>query len=142
MENSVHPLVYDKLADASLKLYFTLKKRLDVEAKEIDLSSQQVQVLTFLKDKSSVTMTALAKAFDLTQAGMTGLIDRLIENRLVAREYDPKDRRVVLVRISKNGRAKSNSYQKKLVTVFKKIACGLSANERKTFIELSKRLKF
>ncbi|PIW68362.1 MAG: hypothetical protein COW10_02945, partial [Candidatus Omnitrophica bacterium CG12_big_fil_rev_8_21_14_0_65_42_8] len=109
---------------------------------EIGLSYQQAQVLTFLKDKSSVTMTALAKAFDLTQAGMTGLIDRLIENRLVVREYDPKDRRVVLIRISENGRAKSNIYQKKLAAVFKKIACGLSSEERKTFIALSKRLKF
>lgn len=142
MESSVRHLVYDKLADASLELYFALKKRLEAEAKEIGLSYQQAQVLTFLKDKSSVTMTALAKAFDLTQAGMTGLIDRLIEKRLVVREYDPKDRRVVLIRISENGRAKSNIYQKKLAAVFKKIACGLSSEERKTFIALSKRLKF
>ncbi|MDD2752380.1 MAG: MarR family transcriptional regulator [Candidatus Omnitrophica bacterium] len=142
MENSVRHLIYDKLADASLGLYFALRKRLDAVAKEAGLSYQQAQVLAFLKDKSLVTMTALAKEFDLTQAGMTGLIDRLVEKRLVVREYDPKDRRVVLITISENGRAKSNIYQKKLAAVFKKIACGLSSEERKTFIILSKKLKF
>ncbi len=140
MESSVRHLVYDKLADASLGLYFALRKRLDAVAKEAGLSYQQAQVLSFLKDKSPVTMTALAKEFDLTRAAMTGLIDRLVEKRLAVREYDSKDRRVVLIRISESGKAKSNIYQKKLAAVFKKVAYGLSIEERKTFIELSKRL--
>lgn len=93
-----------------------------------------------MKDKSSVSMAALAKEFDLTRAAMAGLVDRLVEKKLAVREYDSKGRRAVLVGISENGKAKSNSYQKKLVALFKKIACGLTSGERKTFIELSKRL--
>ncbi len=136
MRNSV----YNKLAGVTLSLYFAFKKRLEAEAKETGLSYQQAQALAFLKDKSSVSMTALAKEFDLTRAAMTGLVDRLVEKKLAVREYDPKDRRAVLIRLSENGKAKSNNYQKKIAALFKKIACGLSSEERKTFIGLSKRL--
>ncbi|QAT17558.1 hypothetical protein BU251_07425 [Candidatus Velamenicoccus archaeovorus] len=141
MENLSRRLVYENLADASLKLYLVLRKRLEAAAKEIDLSYQQAQALTFLKDKSSVSMTALANEFGLTRAAMTGLIGRLVEKKMAAREYDPKDRRTVLIRISKNGKAKSDSYRKKLTAFFKKIACDLGSEERKIFIELSKKLK-
>jgi DNA-binding MarR family transcriptional regulator len=45
----------------TLKFYFILEKRLDSIARKAGLTYKQVQVLTFLKDKSPVTMTKLAE---------------------------------------------------------------------------------
>ena len=66
----------------------------------------------------------------------------LVKKKLAVREYDLKDRRTVLVSINETGKAKSNIYQKKLMVFFKKIACGLRSEERRSFIELSKSLNY
>lgn len=140
MKNLNRQSILDNLADIALRLYITFEKQFDLEAKKIDLTYQQVHVLTFLKGKSPITMTKLAKEFGLTPPGMTGLIDRLLSKKLVMREYDPKDRRVILIRICENGKRKVEIYKKNLKTFFYKISQELSAQERETFLRLSDRL--
>ncbi|MEA3340627.1 MAG: MarR family transcriptional regulator [Chloroflexota bacterium] len=139
MRNSKKNL-FDELADVTLKLYFILDKRLDSIAEKAGLTYQQTQVLAFLKDKSPVTMTKLAEEFGLSGAGMTGLIDRLIEKKLIVREYDAKDRRMVLVRISQKGKNAAGTHRKRVEDFFRKICQELNDDEKEKFLKLSKRL--
>jgi DNA-binding MarR family transcriptional regulator len=50
------------------------------------------------------TPAQLAEATNVTRAGMTSRLDRLVESGLVTREVDPLDRRRLLVRPTPAGR--------------------------------------
>lgn len=49
--------------------------------------------------------TQLVRATMLSSAGMTKRLDRMVEAGLVERRHDPSDRRGVLVRLTRRGRA-------------------------------------
>ena len=53
---------------------------------------------------TEVTPAQLAEASNVTRAGMTSRLDRLVDSGLVTREVDPLDRRRVVVRPTARGR--------------------------------------
>lgn len=72
------------------------------------LDAQQHQLLLALKGlpaDTAPTVGALAERLHVRHHSAVGLIDRLDQKGLVARESDPADRRRVLVRISPRGEA-------------------------------------
>ena len=56
-------------------------------------------------EHGKLTVTDLATRLDVTAAGATGLVDRLVRNGLVLRRRDEADRRVVWVELSPEGEA-------------------------------------
>ncbi len=63
----------------------------------------QLWVLECLSRRGECPMNELARSLGVSRPAATGLIDRLIAQQLVRRESDPKDRRVVKIRISAKG---------------------------------------
>lgn len=70
----------------------------------IDLTMPQIKVLFFLEGTGELSMSQLAEILCKAQPTVTGLIDRLVEHRFVARRESPIDRRVTLVRLTESGR--------------------------------------
>lgn len=70
-----------------------------------DLTIPQFQTLLHLdRFGSSSTMSDLARATHQSAASLTGIIDRLLEKRLVARGRSEDDRRQVVVHVTEAGR--------------------------------------
>lgn len=61
------------------------------------LTGPQLIVLKELVDMSPQTVSALAAAVNLSQATVTGILDRLERKEMLTRERDSKDKRKVLV---------------------------------------------
>jgi len=59
---------------------------------------------------SEATPAQLAEASNVSRAGMTSRLDRLVESGLVTREVDPLDRRRVIVRPTRAGREAWDKY--------------------------------
>ena len=74
------------------------------ELAPVDLSMSQFNVLTVLKRaERPITMGALADSISVRQASLTGVVDSLTKAGFVTRKVNPRDRRSVVVAISKKG---------------------------------------
>jgi len=61
------------------------------------------RVLTLLSDGEGHSMTAVAEAAFLPPATLTKLVDHLVDQNLVHRRVDPRDRRRVLAHLTPRG---------------------------------------
>ena len=68
------------------------------------LSSQEMKVLSTVGRNEHCIMSMLARRICLSLSGVTGLIDRLVEKKLVSRDRSADDRRVVKVELTDEGR--------------------------------------
>lgn len=72
---------------------------------ELEITMPQIKTLLVLWRMEHAPMGALAEALGIGISTLTGIIDRLVEQGLVARTVDPRDRRVVIVRLTPNALA-------------------------------------
>jgi DNA-binding MarR family transcriptional regulator len=96
----------------------------------------QFLAMSFLNKKGSSNMTELAHYMDITTAGMTGIISRLVAGRYARRVSDPKDRRVIIVKLTPRGVAltrKVNDERRQIIIdAFGKI----SEKEREDYLNI------
>jgi DNA-binding MarR family transcriptional regulator len=96
----------------------------------------QFFVLSHLDKHGESKMNELAKFMDVTTAAATGIVDRLVRYGYIVRAYDPKDRRVINVRLTQKGSdlVKRIGRQRREVTseVFGKI----SKEERENYLAI------
>jgi DNA-binding MarR family transcriptional regulator len=67
------------------------------------LSGSQRTVLRALVDNGPCQVSEVAGHLNVTLSASTGLVDRLVKSKLVTRERDQKDRRVVWVKVTPEG---------------------------------------
>jgi len=67
------------------------------------MSLVHLNVLFALSSEGTLAMNQLADLLDVSQASATGIVDRMEQRGLVARERDAEDRRVVRVVVTSEG---------------------------------------
>ena len=97
--NSVQRLVVD--LEEVLR---ALRSRIPEEWFTLELTMPQVRALFALLRNGDSRMGTLASHLGVSLSSATGLVDRLVEKRLVERWVDPEDRRSVLCRLADDGR--------------------------------------
>ncbi len=70
----------------------------------LDMSTPQFKALILIYEEEGVRMRELARRLGGSFSNATVLVDRLVERGLVERMDDSQDRRVVLVRVTEEGR--------------------------------------
>lgn len=70
-----------------------MRKRFAVRAKNVNLTSAQWRVLSYVLRRPGMTQAALADILDIEPISLTRLLDRMETAGLVRREIDPNDRR-------------------------------------------------
>jgi DNA-binding MarR family transcriptional regulator len=91
----------EQVLDLRSELYRSLRPAR--EWLEIDLTTSQLKVLFLLYAAGSASMGQLAASLGVTLSTVTGIVDRLVEHRMVVREEDPHDRRLVVCRLTSDG---------------------------------------
>jgi len=71
--------------------------------KKVGLTGPQLVILLEVSKYDEVSVGKIAKAISLSQATVTGILERLEKRALVLRQRDDIDRRRVLVRITEDG---------------------------------------
>lgn len=69
----------------------------------IDVTTSQLKVVLLIFVSGPLRMGDIASELGVSLATATGVVDRLVERGMLIREGDPKDRRVVLCRLSCEG---------------------------------------
>lgn len=103
-----------------------LHQRMDRWCERQGLSEQRMGILFMLRHVGDgLPLGALAAKLNVTPRNVTGLVDHLERDGLVARVPDPADRRSVLARLTDEGRARIDAmsagtfeWQKRLLTGF------------------------
>lgn len=92
-----------RLLRATRAIEAELRERLRVE---FSITLPQFDVLAALARKDTgITMTELSRMLIVSNGNVTGIVDRLVGDRLVARQPAPGDRRSFLVRLTPKGQA-------------------------------------
>ena len=72
-------------------------------AKISEFPPSHIKVLFFLKKMGEKTMSELAKIMEVSKPNLTPIVDRLLEEKLIARKEAQKDRRKLVVEITEDG---------------------------------------
>lgn len=73
-------------------------------AKSTGLSMPQFSVLMQLHYRGACGMSKVSEGFDITPAGASQLVDKLVQSGLIQRVEDPQDRRAKLLSLTDKGR--------------------------------------
>lgn len=68
-----------------------------------NITVKQLKVMLILSQRGSETVTELAHKLGVHISTVTGILDRLVQQKLVQREEDPEDRRHVISRLTPEG---------------------------------------
>ncbi len=101
---------------------------------DINLSKPELLALEYVSIQKEITMSNLAKNLCIGFSTATSIIDRLIEKKLVIRERNHGDRRVVKVSLSKEGKTIVSTYQEQKTKSFKKMIDILTESEQEIFV--------
>jgi DNA-binding MarR family transcriptional regulator len=92
-----------RLLRATRVIEAELRERLRVQ---FSLTLPQFDVMAALaRHRHGITMTELSRMLIVSNGNVTGIVDRLVADRLVARRPAPDDRRSFLVRLTPKGEA-------------------------------------
>jgi len=101
---------------------------------KINLTSAQIKLLTCFSENDEFTMTELSRNLGVSMPTMTAMVDRLVRSKMVKRERDSIDRRVVRAGLTDSGRM----MLKKLIRIrrreMERILMNLSEEEMKNFL--------
>ena len=94
--------VWLRLLGCSVKMESILSQRL---RKEFKTSLARFDVLAQLERfPDGLTMSDLSRRLIVSNGAITGLVDKLMAGGMVMRQDDPRDRRSVIVRLTRKGR--------------------------------------
>ena len=68
-----------------------------------NITVKQLKVMLILSQRGPETVTTLAHQLDVHISTVTGILDRLVQQKLVQREEDPDDRRHVISHLTPDG---------------------------------------
>lgn len=94
--------------DSILRSLRRITRAIDLHSRHLAnihrLTGPQLVCLRHLARHGTTTPSKLAKSVSLSQATITGILDRLENRKLITRERDKKDRRRVNLTLTKEGR--------------------------------------
>lgn len=100
----------------------------------------QFLILEYLYREGESKMTNLAHFMSVTTAATTGIIDRLVGYGYCTRTYEPKDRRIIKIKLNQKGtelvRNINQQRRKMLIRLFGKI----SEKERRDYLNVLMRI--
>jgi len=118
--------IWSKLDRVTAQMYsFSYNKKID----KLDLIA-----ISVIHRGKELTMTNLAKELDIGKSYATSIIDRLVDNNLVKRISNGKDRRQVKIKLTRKGNNLATENHIHIHAVFKRILNVLDLDEQEIVI--------
>ena len=122
-----------RLLRATRAIEAELRERLRVQ---FSLTLPQFDVLAALaRQEHGITMTELSRMLIVSNGNVTGIVDRLVADRMVARQASPNDRRSFLVRLTPRGRSEFVGIARAHEQWIDKMLAEFDATEAETIIQ-------
>ncbi len=120
----------------------TINKFMSAYLNDFGLTASKFNTLQALKEEPArtVTQNELGTKLTVTGASITGVLDRLERDRLVARETHPTDRRANLVRLTNEGETLIQNAADLHAIRMQELMAVLDDEEKRTLVDLLARL--
>ncbi|HTS47433.1 MAG TPA: MarR family transcriptional regulator [Bryobacteraceae bacterium] len=105
-------------------------------ASEVEISRQEIRMVTVLGRKGTSIMSDLARALNLALSTATNTVDKLVSKDLVERTRVDEDRRIVQVALSEKGKRFYEACLECQLAMGRNMLEALSPGEREIFLEL------
>lgn len=128
MLNSLKECPYYLISRVSLVVTAALKKEFVSSGVE-QVKPAYLCVLMNLWQTDGLKVIELGKKAGLEPSSMTGLLDRMARDGLVARMTDPKDRRVLRINLTKTGRQVRDPVLKVVDRVLTDVFTGITEDD-------------
>jgi DNA-binding MarR family transcriptional regulator len=115
---------------------------LRLESVRHGLTTPQLVTLLLLgeAEEASLSMSELAGELGITLPTATGLVDRLVREKLVVRKGSDEDRRVVLVTITREGSAVIRRVRRVLDDLLTRLLSSITEAERESVAQAAERV--
>jgi DNA-binding MarR family transcriptional regulator len=108
---------------------------------ETDINKSHVSLMFALSREENMTMTAIGNAIGVSKPNVTTIVDKLVALGFVERVTDSKDRRLVYIKLTKDGKIFIEKCRTNLKNALKKTFLNYSDEEVTLLGETLKNLK-
>jgi DNA-binding MarR family transcriptional regulator len=112
-------------------IYRVLKPSLEGMAKE-QLTEVQLSCIKYVAVHHEPSIGEIANGLSISNAASAKLVDRLVRKKLLSREEDPEDRRVLQIKLTPNGQELLVDIEKIEKSQFREILERMSAKEKES----------
>jgi DNA-binding MarR family transcriptional regulator len=130
--------ISDQILDSMFKLVKDFKGSRFESFKHSHPTMLQCQALECIKKKTGTHMGDIASHFSTTMPTATALVDKLITAKLVKRENDVKDRRIVKISLTKSGEKLLIEVNKQRANKMKKLLFYLPKQDKLELLRILK----
>lgn len=114
-----------------IRLFYVLSREM---LGALDITILQSYILMGLQVNGPMTMTEISDYTKLAASTVTRVADKLVKANLTERTCDERDRRVVCLKLSESGEARSTQIRTLQNVFFQGLLSGLSALERESIV--------
>lgn len=126
----------DEVLEAIVYLY-TESRRITKElARRADLTGPQLTVVKILEQIGDLSLSELSERIRAQNSTVTGIIDRMEREGLVARERSKEDRRVVYIRLTSKGRKLAEEIPVEPMEIFRGALESLTPSETRELVKI------
>ena len=95
----------DRVIETAIYLQTESRRLAREQCAKHGITATQLNVLKLLQTVGDLSLSELSKKMSATNSTITGIVDRMVEAKLVAREQSSEDRRVWKIRLLAEGKA-------------------------------------
>ncbi len=118
----------------------SLKHALELKLHEYNITASQYTILELLWKHNGLSFTNLGKVLYFDNPTITGMIDRLVRAKLVRRNRDRIDRRVVKIYLTPKGRELESVIPKIAQSINIKAVENFTEDEKNAVLNLTRRI--
>ena len=130
-----------EFADKILEISRDFMRYYAEEAYKVNLTLSQIAILDILSRDKESNMSDLAHSMNVTTAAMTGIVDRLVRDGYVVRASDPRDRRVIKIKLTGKGAAAVKSSLENKKHMITRVFGVLPKKERDEYLKILTRIR-
>lgn len=131
----------DRIVETLIFLYTESRRLTKDEARKHDLTGPQLTVIKLLSGIGDLSLTELSESMQTKNSTVTGIIDRMEAAGLVRRVRSETDRRVVMIRLTSQGRALARSVPIEPMQAFRRALEALSPREQRSLLKILVKLE-
>ncbi len=126
-----------------LYTFESMAAHLSCQTRQKGLTRAGLNVLAILRSSEGkgCQHNQISRLLLVSRANITGVVNSLIRQGLVERDYDRKDRRVCIARITRKGEAFLDSFLPDYHAVIESVFSRLSVEDKRTFNRLMEKLR-
>ena len=131
----------DAIVETLVYLYTESRRLTKGMARQFGLTAPQLTVIKLLEQLGDLSLSSLSSRIKAQNSTVTGIIDRMEREGWVVRERSQEDRRIVLIRLTDQGRELAESIEVEPMAIFRDALGSLSREELDQLFRILERLQ-